>query len=200
MLARLKIPVITFNTPVRNEWVVPVSCDNVGAARSIAELFVARGARSFGFISGPKASFASVGRLEGFSTRLRELDAGPLTIASGDYHYEGGFAAACELYGGASKPEALFCANDLLALGAMDALRNKLGLRIPQDVLVAGFDDIAPAAWAAYDLTTFVHDAERMVDEALAIVAKVEAGSRPGEHDAVIVPAPFIERGSTRQP
>jgi len=48
-----------------------------------------------------------VGRLEGFNTRLRELDAGPLTIASGDYHYEGGFAAACELYGGTSRPQAL---------------------------------------------------------------------------------------------
>ena len=75
-------------------------------------------------------------------------------VARGDYRYEGGFAAALEMFGRDQRPEALFCANDLLAIGAIDALRKKLGMRVPEDVIVAGFDDIPAAAWASIDLTT----------------------------------------------
>jgi DNA-binding LacI/PurR family transcriptional regulator len=198
-LAKLRIPVISFNTAVKNEWVTPVSCDNIGAGRSIAELFVARGARSFGFISGPVTSHASAGRLTGFKERLRELRAGPVKVARGDYRYEGGFAAALDMFACSGRPEALFCANDLLAIGAVDAMRKSLGIRVPEDVVVAGFDDIPAAAWASYDLTTFVQDGARMVDEALSILAVAAAGIGPGA-EAVVIPARLIERGTTGVP
>jgi DNA-binding LacI/PurR family transcriptional regulator len=198
-LAKLRIPVISFNTALRNEWVSPVSCDNIGAARSIADLFVAGGARSFGFISGPTASHASANRLQGFTTRLRELGFGTAKFVQGDYRYEGGYAAALDMFSSRDRPEALFCANDLLALGAMDALRKSLGMRVPEDVLVAGFDDIPAASWASYDLTTFVQDAARMVDEALAILATAEASSPPTGNSAVVIPARLIERGTTQR-
>jgi DNA-binding LacI/PurR family transcriptional regulator len=196
-LAQLRIPVISFNTALRNEWVSPVSCDNVGAARTIADLFLARGARSFGFISGPATSHASAGRERGFTERLMELTGRSVTIARADYRYEGGFTAALQMFAGPDRPEALFCANDLIAFGAMDALRNHCGLRVPADVLVAGFDDIPGAAWGSYDLTTFVQDGSRMVDEALAILATAEAGKAPVAVEPVIVPARLIERGTT---
>jgi DNA-binding LacI/PurR family transcriptional regulator len=195
-LAKLRIPVISFNTAVKNEWVTPVSCDNIGAGRSIADLFVARGARSFGFISGPAASHASAGRLTGFADRLRELEAGPVKVARGDYRYEGGFAAALDMFAAPGGPEALFCANDLLAFGAVDAMRKSLGMRVPEDALVAGFDDIPAASWASYDLTTFVQDGARMVDEALFILTVAEAGNASGT-DAAVIPARLIERGTT---
>ncbi len=194
-LAKLRIPVISFNSAVRNEWVTPISCDNVKAGRAIADLFVAKGARSFGFISGPVSSPASASRLQGFAERLRELDAGPLRTARGDYRYEGGFAAATELFAVAGKPDALFCANDLLAIGAIDCLRKK-GIRVPEDVMVAGFDNIPEASWASLDLTTFMQNGARMVDEALSIVAAAEDGNRRGE-DAIVIPAKLIERGTT---
>jgi DNA-binding LacI/PurR family transcriptional regulator len=196
-LARLRIPVISFNTAVRNAWVTPVSCDNAGAGRMAADLFIAKGARSFAFISGPATSPASIGRLTGFADRLREVEAGPVTVGRGDYRYEGGFAAAIDLFAAAKPPEALFCANDLLAIGAIDALRKAKGLRVPEDVMVAGFDDIPEAAWASVDLTTFMQDGARMVDEALAIVTAAEAGN-PSGADAVVIPARLIERGTTR--
>jgi DNA-binding LacI/PurR family transcriptional regulator len=198
-LTTLRIPVISFNTAFRNEWVAPVSCDNVGAAHAIADLFLSRGARSFGFVSGPDTSHASLGRLAGFAERLNERGAGPVVVAKGDYRYESGFEAALELYREGRGPEALFCANDLLAIGAMDALRKAYGLRMPEDVLVAGFDDIPAAGWGAYDLTTFLQDGGRMVDEALAILHATEMGGRPGDHAPAIVPARLIERGTTRR-
>jgi DNA-binding LacI/PurR family transcriptional regulator len=196
-LAKLRIPVISFNSALTNEWVTPVSCDNVEAGRATAGLFVGKGARSFGFISGPVSSPASASRLQGFTERLRELDAGPVRIARGDYRYEGGFAAASELFSGRDKPDALFCANDLLAIGAIDCLRKTKAMRVPEDVMVAGFDNIQESSWAAFDLTTFMQDGARMVDEALAIVTAAEAGRRSAT-DAVVIPARLIERGTTK--
>lgn len=196
-LARLRIPVVSFNTARKNQWISAVSCDNVGAARSIADLFVARGARTFGFVSGPSASHAGADRLTGYRDRLKELGlSGALTIARGDFRYEGGFKAIAGLYRGGRGPEALFCANDLLAIGAIDALR-QAGLRVPEDVLVAGFDDIPAASWRSHDLTTFLQDAPRMVDEAVKILGTAESGQLPVSEVQVIVPARLIERGTT---
>jgi DNA-binding LacI/PurR family transcriptional regulator len=197
-LAKLRVPVISFNTRRHNDWVSPVSSDNAGAARSVADLFIARGARSFGFISGPVTSHASGDRRAGFEARIAERTGASVTVAEGDYHYEGGFAAALRMFAGPDPPEALFCAIDLLAFGALDALRTRLGLSVPRDVIVAGFDDVPAAAWASYDLTTLVHDGPRMVDEAIAILERAGTGeARTGE--GVIVPARLIERGTTRR-
>ena len=196
-LAKLKIPVISFNTAVNNDWVTPVSCNNLEAGRAIADLFVTRGARSFGFISGPSESHASAGRLAGYRERIDQLRLGPVSVVPGDYQYEGGFAAALEMFASDSRPQALFCANDLLAIGAIDALRETLCMRIPEDVIVAGFDNIPAAAWASIDLTTFVQDGARMVEAALAIVTAAQAGKRQ-ELAPVVISARLIERGTTR--
>lgn len=197
-LAKLKIPVIAFNTAVNNEWVTSVSSENFEAGRQIADLFIARGARSFGFISGPSTSPASARRREGYEERLRERGAGPPTVARGDYRYEGGFAAALSMFSGSSRPDALFCANDLLAIGAIDALRERLALRVPDDVLVAGFDDIPAASWASVGLTTFTPDAAAMVDETISIVLSA-ANGKPLATKPVVVSAQLIERGTTNR-
>ncbi|MDR3494730.1 MAG: LacI family DNA-binding transcriptional regulator [Ancalomicrobiaceae bacterium] len=198
-LARFKIPVVSFNTPVRNEWVSSVCCDNVGAARSLVELYLARGGRRFGFISGPPASPASAERLAGFRLGLAAHGIDNLAMAVADFRYEGGHAAALSMFAGPDRPDALFCANDLMAIGAIDALRRTYGLRVPEDVLVAGFDDIPSAAWGAYELTTFVQDGQRMVDEALAILRVAAASHGPVGEVAIEVPARLIERQTTRR-
>jgi DNA-binding LacI/PurR family transcriptional regulator len=196
-LARFRIPTISFNTPVKNEWLSSVCCDNWGAARTAVDLFLARGARSFGYISGPAGSPANEERLGGFRERLRELGHPDPTVIGGHFRYEGGYASALQMCRGADRPDAIFCANDLVAIGAIDALRKELRLDVPGDVMVAGFDDIPAAGYAGYDLTTFVHDGKRMVDESLKILAAATA-SPPEPHEArIVVPAILIERGTT---
>ena len=82
-------------------------------------------------------------------------------------------------------------------MGAIDAIRSMIGLRVPEDVMLAGFDDIPAAAWLAYDLTTFVQDAPLMVEKALEIVSSTAvARASPGEI-RMVVPARLIERGTT---
>jgi DNA-binding LacI/PurR family transcriptional regulator len=197
-LARLCIPVVAFNTSVKNEWVSTVSCANREAGAAIADLFAAGGARTFGYVTGPVESPASADRLDGFRARLRAQGVGDVRVATGDFHYEGGVRALRAMAGEGPLPEAMFCANDLMAMGAIDAIR-ATGGRVPGDVMVAGFDGIPAAAWGAYDLTTFEQDAEAMVARAVEIVTATAATHRSPGGIAVTVAPRLVERGSTRR-
>jgi DNA-binding LacI/PurR family transcriptional regulator len=197
-LAKLRVPIVSFNTSIQNEWVSSVSCDNIDAGRRVADLFIERGATRFGYMAGPLSSPASEERLYGYRQRLGERGITGLRTAHGDFRYEGGQHALAELMSHGEPPDALFCANDLLAMGAMDSLRKDFGLQVPRDMMVAGFDDIAPAAWSAYDLTTSVQDAPAMVDAAIAIIAEMtETGGRTS--GTRTIPARLVERGSTQR-
>jgi DNA-binding LacI/PurR family transcriptional regulator len=196
--ARIRIPIVSFNTPTHNPWISSVCSDNAGGAALVADLFVERGARTFGFIGGAPNDFASAERLRGFQARLAEhgFKVGPSAI--GDYRYEGAFHAAEAMAEQDAAPDALFCANDLMAFGALDALR-RAGKRIPVDILVAGYDDVPAAAWGSFDLTTVVHDYEAMVASAIAIMHARMADSEPADGVTKTLPVRLIERATTRR-
>ena len=196
-LAKLRIPVISFNTQVSNAWVTSVSTDNARAGAEIADHFLARGARSFGFVTGPLDSPASAERLKGFRRTLARRGFNNLRIAEGKFRYEDGFQAALAMFACDNAPESIFCANDLLAIGAIDAIRTRLRLRVPEDVLVAGFDDIPMAGWAGYQLTTFVQDASLMVRETIKMFQHSAVGRLDLAKGRVILPARLVERAST---
>ena len=101
------------------------------------------------------------------------------------------------MFDSSSAPDALFCANDLMAIGAIDALRGLRHLRIPQDVMVAGFDDIPAAAWSAYDLTTVAQQASLMVEQAVAMLGAAIARPAERQNTLIINPAELVARGST---
>lgn len=199
-LARLQIPVVSFNSETTNAWVSSVRSDNRKAGEAIADLFIARGGRRFGYISGAKGSLASDERYAGYSERLVAAGFEPPVVRAAGFRYERGFKAAQEIFSRPRAPDALFCANDLSAIGAMDALRQR-GLRIPEDVIIAGFDDIPAAAWGSYELTTFLQDGARMVDETLQLIERDIDPDTPSSNGvSVVVPAQLIERATTRRP
>jgi DNA-binding LacI/PurR family transcriptional regulator len=195
--ARIKIPTISFNTPVKNRWVTSVCADSAGGAGAVADLFVERGARSFAFVGGSEGSYAANERLRGYRSRLREHGFVSVAVAAGDFLYDGGFNAVLALRERGPIPQAIFCANDLMAIGALDALRRSLGLRVPQDVLVAGFDDVPEASWGAYDLTTVVQDGPSMVAEAMSILQSMMSSSGSAGGILRVVPGRLIERSTT---
>ena len=176
---------------------VSVCADSAGGARAVADLFVDRGARSFAFVAGAEGSHASDERLRGYRTRLRERGFSRVATATGDFSYDGGFHAALDLQRRGSLPEAIFCANDLMAIGVVDALRRKLGMLVPQDVLIAGFDDVPQASWGGYDLTTVVQDVPSMVAEAMSILKSMRSSSTSAGGILRVVPGRLIERSST---
>ncbi|HTI02337.1 MAG TPA: LacI family DNA-binding transcriptional regulator [Acidisoma sp.] len=197
-LSRLKIPIVSFNTPAHGDWVSSVCCDNTEAAAAIADLLVRQGGRRFGFVRGPAGSPAAEDRLNGFRQRLHSLGFPRPRVVSGDFTYEGGVRAANKLLGLADRPDAIFCANDLLALGLIDCARRDFGLRVPEDLLVAGFDDIPVSSWPSHSLTTVVQDATAMTQAALDILRRALADSRH-RSESVVISGRIIERGSTRR-
>lgn len=197
-VAKFRIPIISFHTPLQSGWVSSVCCDNAAGGRLVADLFLDRGASRPAYVSGLPTGFATQERWASFRGRLVERGAAePVTVAA-EYRYEGGVRAAERLLAGGDPPDAVFCANDLVAIGVIDTAR-RLGLRIPEDLMVAGFDDIAAAGWAAYDLTTLVMDGAAMVDESLEILRIATTEGLPPKGIHKVVPTRLVERGTTRR-
>ncbi|MCP4381784.1 MAG: LacI family DNA-binding transcriptional regulator [Hyphomicrobiales bacterium] len=197
-IAKVKLPTISFNTPIRNRWVTSVCSDGASGANAVAGLFVKGGARTFGFVGGLAGSPASIERFEAYKEALRQHGFMEIETATGDYRYDGGFDAIVAFGKNGKLPDAIFCANDLMAIGGLDALRGPLGLRVPEDIMIAGFDDIPQASWNAYDLTTVVQDAQTMVAEAMTGLRAMMSSSASTGGILRIVPAKLIERSTTR--
>lgn len=174
-----------------------VTCDSVAGTRAVADHFHELGARKVAYVGGLAHTVIARERRDAFITRIAELGM-TLTdaLSAGEYSYLAGWRAAQQL-SRSNLPEAVFFANDILAAGGMDALRDRFGLSIPDDVAVAGFDDIAMASWPRYDLTTVRQPIERIVDEA---VARVMPGTpaRPDGSD-VRIPGELVKRSSTQR-
>lgn len=144
-----------------------VRIDNSGAAQKAASLFVQRGFERLALAGSDSGTPSIVERERAFTDQARCLGA-TVTIARGcDSDYGGGQHAANELLGGTEKPQAVFCVNDLIALGLLDAARSRFGIDVPRELSVIGFDDIPEASWDAYRLTTFRQDPDEMAARAI---------------------------------
>ena len=97
------------------------------------------------------------------------------------------------------RPDAVFVATDHMAFAVMDILRSELGLSIPRDVSVVGYDDVPPASWAAYNLTTLRQRANLMVEETVRImISKIRDPGVAPRHLKIL--SPLIVRGSAKIP
>jgi DNA-binding LacI/PurR family transcriptional regulator len=192
-LAAYRIPIIAFHAPISNEWVSSVSTDSAAAGREMADLFITRGARRCAFINGSRGN--TTDRLVAFRQRLVERGGREPMVVTSPFTYEGGREAGAELLAADEAPDAIFCANDLIAIGCIDVARQR-GLRVPEDVMIAGFDDIPEAAWSGNSLTTFGHMSETMVETSLEILGEIVENRRSAGVQRV-VPVGLIERNST---
>jgi len=96
-------------------------------------------------------------------------------------------------------PDAVFVANDHMAFSVLDTLRHELGLRVPEDVSVIGYDDVLAASWPSYDLTTVRQPADQMVDQTVEILMQqINDGDMTPRR--VQIDGPLVIRGSTRRP
>ena len=158
----LGCPVVLYNRSFRDVPASSVCCDQVEAGRLIATKLVDAGHQQFGFVAGPTDSVVSQERTRGFLARLEELGLFDVPVVDGDYSYASGYGCLQELARRRPGLDAVVCANDVMALGVIDAARFALGRRVPEDISVAGFDGVDPARWASYDLTTVRQPVRRM--------------------------------------
>jgi DNA-binding LacI/PurR family transcriptional regulator len=115
-------------------------------------------------------------REEFFTQFLREHSIEPQIWRGASTTYETGQQAMRELLVGLNPPEGVFCINDLMACGCIDTARHEFKRRLPEDLCILGFDDIAQAAWAGYDLTTF---AQPYAEIATAVVQSLSSNAQP---------------------
>lgn len=151
-----------------------VQTTNAAAARRIVAAFAAAGHRRLGFAGSESGTPSIVEREKAFVSEATALGLDVRVARGTDSDYDGGRTAAQELFSPlfstADRPTALFAVNDLIAFGAIDHLRTTIGLRVPEDVAVVGFDDLPEAGWLAYRLTTFRQDPLTMAEKAVALL------------------------------
>ncbi|MNC57256.1 putative HTH-type transcriptional repressor ExuR [compost metagenome] len=120
-------------------------------------------------------------------------------MVNGNYDAQQTTRAAYALFSAAPAPDAIFVANDHMAVIVMDVARYEFGLRIPEDVSVIGYDDIGPSGWSSYALTSASQPVEAMVTETVALLMKqIESGNI--EPEQITVPGTLVVRHSARRP
>jgi DNA-binding LacI/PurR family transcriptional regulator len=167
------VPVILFNRTTEAPDISSVTGENLIGGAAIAEYLTACGYSRLGFLAGLEDSSTSRSRERAFTGWLIDYGYSAPLRAVGDYDYAKAGEAAKTLMSSETPPEAIFCANDHMALAAMDTIRHRLGLRIPEDVAIVGFDDVPAARWPSYGLTTFSQPVDGMVD---AVASMIEDG------------------------
>jgi DNA-binding LacI/PurR family transcriptional regulator len=166
-----QVPLVFYNRHLSGAPVSSVCCDQEEGARQLVDALFQAGHRKFAILAGPAESSVGVERKSAAMERLEELGIEDFPILQGDYSYRSGFDLADSL--GSDKcgaPDALICANDVMAIGAIDALRVKHGLNAPDDISVVGFDGVGPARWESYKLTTIRQPVRRMVDATVSLL------------------------------
>lgn len=160
---KYKIPLVFFNRKIAGDDFYTVCCNNLNAGREIARFLIASGSLNFIYISGNENTSTSIERERGFTEALSESKLGFQKYIS-DYTYEGGYETAQMIIEKGEIPESFFVANDIMALGVLDALR-KHNIVPGEDTKVIGFDNIDMAAWPHYNLTTWEQPITEMIDQ-----------------------------------
>jgi len=148
-------------------------------------------------MAGQEGSSTNRDRKKGFTQRLHERGHDLFLEVRGDYSYESGYAAAKTLFDRKDRPDAIFSANDLMGMAALDNAKDEFNLRIPEDVSIIGFDDIEMAGWPHYNLTTVRQPVVRMVDASIDVL--FNAIEEPVDERVVrLIACDLVDRGSAR--
>lgn len=188
-VSRGGVPVLLFNRHLPGQDLLSVACDNHAGGRLAAQVLLDGGATRLAFIGGDPDTSTHQDRLRGFTERLAEAGLSPVAAPARAFQYDWGVQATLDLHAGQEPtqwPDAIFGANDIIAIGVLDALR-QLGRRVPEEVSVIGFDDIQESARLAYRLTTIQQPLEAMIEDALLALDDPQPGQAPRLHPGELI-------------
>ena len=188
-------PAVVFSRAIYDGEISSVCCANAPAARLVAQRLLDVGYRRFGLIGGQANTSTHIERRRAFADRLRRNGIDSFEEEPGMNTYEGGYTAALKILKKTPRPQALFCISDIAALGVLEAARHELGLRVPEDLAVVGFDDIPAASWPSYSLTTVRQPVGEMIAKSIELLLEQIDGKRMTP-TTVRLPAQLIVRGS----
>jgi DNA-binding LacI/PurR family transcriptional regulator len=145
-----------------------VNLDDAAAAKRILTAFVRAGCRKLAFANSEAGTPSLMAREHGFVGAAKEMGLDVTVARYGHTGYQAGTVLAQRLLTLPERPDAVFCATDLLACGFMDAARHQFSISIPDELCVAGFDDIEQASWSSYSLTTFAQPVDEIAKATVA--------------------------------
>lgn len=191
------IPVIFFHrrSSTTKGFASVTGANYLGAGR-VAEHLIAQGYRKLAFMAGLENSSTSREREEGFVATIASSGLRLPEKALGNYDRPGASVAARRLLALKPRPDAIFCANDMMALATIEIARHEFGLEIGRELGVAGFDDIEGACWPSFSLTTYSQPIEGMIEKVTEIILEpAEFSNAPH----IIIEGELRVRDSTRR-
>ena len=192
-------PYVQFSSELSAEPWKQVVTNYLPAITDMTAHLVALGHRRFGFISGPRDSISSRKRQEAFVQALKHygLKLPKTMIVEGAFTYESGERAAEKLLSRAERPTAVFAGNDEMAFGLMN-VADRMGLRVPEDLSVVGFDGTAFATFIIPSLSTIRRPANEMSQlGAQKLIARINDGPDAARAFETMVSPQFVPRDST---
>jgi DNA-binding LacI/PurR family transcriptional regulator len=167
---KIGLPIVLLNRKTESKLISSVTGANRKGARAIADFLMAGRHSRFAYIAGLEASSTNRDREEAFTERLKANDKVLTYRVAGDYSTEGAIRAARELLSQKRPPDAIFCANDHMALVAISVARAEFGMEVGQSLSIVGFDDSELSRWPIFGLTTYAQPVEQMADRVTQIV------------------------------
>ncbi|WP_164203333.1 LacI family DNA-binding transcriptional regulator [[Micrococcus luteus] ATCC 49442] len=181
---RLNLPVVLVVGSIESASCDLVTSDNCAGGALAAAHFMAAGRTDFAVIGGNNSVSTGHERRAGFLDHLRDhgIDVPPEHILDSEFSHDSARAVALTVLAKPNGPRSIFCTNDVVAFGVLDAAR-KLGLAVPDDVWVIGYDDIQMASWDVFDLTTLTQPVNAIADLGVDLVLlRLDDRERPFEH------------------
>jgi LacI family transcriptional regulator, repressor for deo operon, udp, cdd, tsx, nupC, and nupG len=195
----LGVPVVALCEAIEDAEIPQIEASNREAACQMTEYLAGLGHRSIGYVRGPAANVLEKERLSGYRDGLERagLVFNPELVWQGDYKLETGALIGQRIIARQDRPTAIFCSNDEMAIGLLRALA-QAGLRVPQDMSVAGFDDIEFAGMAIPALTTIRQPRRELGRQGALALLELLQGRTPPKR--LRLDTQLIERASTAAP
>jgi LacI family transcriptional regulator len=197
LLERRGMPYVFLNRDTGRPGDFASVVDNEGGGRLAARELVGLGHRRIAGIFG--AANTTTGRERELGFRLALADSGiglpDDRVVRGAFEYETGYAALPSLLKAAEPPTAVFCGNDVVAIGVLNAAL-AAGVKVPDDLTVIGFDDLPMAAWEVFRLTTVRHDLDELACQAARLLDRRIAGDVDADGERLVLPTEFVPRAT----
>ncbi len=195
------LPAVLINTHLPDAGFCALSIDNYGGARTMTRHLIDSGYRRIAFVAGPDNNFDAHERLRGYRDELAAHlpDARPWVL-EGDFDEASGHQAGMQLLQSSPRPDAVFAANDMMALGCLFAF-NKAGVTVPDDVALAGFDDIPLSRYVHPALTTMRVNIADLGGRAMSALSEAIAGNSTASGQSSLQPELIVRAscGTARQ-
>ena len=191
------VPVVLFNRTQDDDRLSAVTSDNFQGGQKVARFLLAGGHKRIGYIAGWEGASTQRDREKGFTEELVRNGQELYAREVGNFNSDEARQAARTMFSKQNFPDAVFVANDAMAIAVIDVIRFELGLQVPEQVSVVGYDDVPISSWPAYDLTTVRQPANRMVAETVSIlIDSIENKTTTARR--VEIDGPLMVRGSAK--